>query len=244
MKKRIAWSGWMWRLRTGSFGFYVDGPARALSAVGRSLSPAGTYRPRAGRAGVITLAVLAGVPALMWLADRASTSTLAASTGLTEGRPVAEVASLQGSLERYYRRREAGKWDGSLSGREVAVSVTVTGYTSRPEETDDSPFVTAANTQTRPGVIALSRDLLRRYTPDAPFTFGDVIHISGVGDFVVEDSMNPRWKSRADIWFESLSQARAFGSRKLVVTGPYGLAEGQQLSRPTFLASAQGGASP
>lgn len=231
----------MWRLRTGSFGFYVDGPTRALSALGRSLS--GPRQPGRNRAAVLAVAAMAGVPALLWLADRASSSDIATRTGLAEGRTVAEAASLQGSLDRYYKRREAGKWDGSISGREVAITVTVTGYTSRPEETDDTPFVTAANTQTRPGVIALSRDLLRRYTPDAPFTFGDVIHISGVGDFVVEDSMNPRWKNRADIWFESLSQARAFGSRKLVVTGPYGLPEGQELGRPTFLASAEGGAS-
>jgi 3D (Asp-Asp-Asp) domain-containing protein len=242
MKKRIAWSACMWKLRTGSFGFYVDGPARALSVAGRSL-PTAARRARRNRAVVLTAAVAFGVPMLLWTADRASTSRLAARTGLVEGRPVAEVASLQGSLQRYYRQREAGEWDGELSGREVAVTVTVTGYTSRPEETDDSPFITAANTQTRPGVIALSRDLLRRYTPDAPFTFGDVIHISGVGDFVVEDSMNSRWRQRADIWFESLDQARSFGRRTLVVTGPYGLADGQELDHPTFLASAEGGAS-
>ncbi|MDH4037448.1 MAG: 3D domain-containing protein [Candidatus Krumholzibacteria bacterium] len=242
MKKRIAWSACLWRLRTGSFGFYVDGPARALFAAGRSLPPA-ARRARRNRAFVLVAAVAIGVPALLWISDLASSSRIAARTGLAEGRPVAEVASLEGSLERYYRQREAGEWEGELSGREVAVTVTVTGYTSRPEETDDTPFITAANTQTRPGVIALSRDLLRRYTPDAPFTFGDVIHISGVGDFVVEDSMNSRWRKRADIWFESLSQARSFGRRTLVVTGPYGLADGQELDRPTFLASTKAGAS-
>jgi hypothetical protein len=70
-----------------------------------------------------------------------------------------------------------------------------------------------------------------------------VIHISGVGDFVVEDSMNSRWERRADIWFENLAAARSFGRRTLVVTGPYGLADGQRLKHPTFLASADGGAS-
>lgn len=242
MKKRIAWSGALWRLRTGAFGFYVDGPVRALSAATRTISP-GPGRPRTGRTAVLVLLVALGVPGFMRLADRANSSGVAVRSGLVEGRAVAEVASLQGSLERYYRQREAGEWQGALSGREVAVTVTVTGYTSRPEETDDTPFITAANTQTRPGVIALSRDLLRRYTPDAPFTFGDVIHISGVGDFVVEDSMNSRWEKRADIWFEKLDHARAFGRRTLVITGPYGLADGQELDRPTFLASAKGGAS-
>ena len=35
-------------------------------------------------------------------------------------------------------------------------------------ETDDTPFLTAMCTVTAPGVIALSRDLLRTFTPGAP----------------------------------------------------------------------------
>jgi 3D (Asp-Asp-Asp) domain-containing protein len=242
MKKRIAWSACLWQLRTGAFGFYVDGPARVLTAAGRSVAGGPLRKPRQ-RTVALAAAILLGLPAALWLADSASSSRIAARTGLVEGRTVAEVASLEGSLQRYYRHREAGVWEGAVSGREVTVSLTVTGYTSREQETDDTPFITAANTRTRPGVIALSRDLLRRYTPDAPFAFGDVIHISGVGDFIVEDSMHGRWERRADIWFESLDAARAFGRRTLVITGPYGLGAGQKLDRPTFLASADGGAS-
>lgn len=242
MKRRIAWSACLWRMRTGAFGFYVEGPARIVSAAGRSLAP-GARRPLRAKSVAAIAAVVLGLPVVLWLADSASTSRIVARSGLVEGRTVAEVASLEGSLERYYRHREAGEWDDAENGRGIALSVTVTGYTSREEETDDTPFITAANTRTRPGVIALSRDLLRRYTPDAPFKFGDIIHIAGVGDFVVEDSMNRRWERRADIWFESLDAARAFGRRTLVVSGPYGLADGQELNRPTFLASADGGAS-
>ncbi|HEX5131200.1 MAG TPA: hypothetical protein VFX92_01805 [Candidatus Krumholzibacteria bacterium] len=235
MKKRIAWSGCLWRLRTGAFGFYVDGPARLVSAAGHSVAPA-ARRASAGR----RVAAMAAVPAVLWLAQSISSSPVAGRTGLVEGRPVGEVASLDGSLERYYRSRETG---GDQSSREVAIKVVVTGYTSREQETDDTPFITAANTRTRPGVVALSRDLLRQYTPGAPFSFGDVIHISGLGDFVVEDSMASRWERRADIWFEDLDAARNFGRKTLVATGPYGLAEGQELHHPTFLASADGGAS-
>jgi 3D (Asp-Asp-Asp) domain-containing protein len=237
MKQRIAWSGCLWRLRTGSFGIYFEGPRRILSAAGRAMVP-GVHRTPGTRTVAIGLAFAVGLPVALWLADSVSSSGLASRTGLAEGRPVAEVTSLEGSLERYYRQRESGR-----GGREVAVTVTVTGYTSREQETDSTPFITAANTQTRPGVIALSRDLLRRYTPDAPFTFGDVIHISGVGDFVVEDSMHSRWERRADIWFHDLAAARTFGRRSLIITGPYGLADGQKLKHPTFLASADGGAS-
>ncbi len=243
MKKRIAWSASIWRLRTGAFGFYVDGPRRLVSAAGRSLQPAARGRIR-GRAVAMAAAVAVGLPATLWLSDVTSSSNLVTRSGLVEGRTVAEVTSLHGSLERYYRHREAGNWDGAATGREVALSVVVTGYTSREEETDDTPFITAANTRTRPGVIALSRDLLRAYTPGAPFRFGDVIHLSGLGDFIVEDSMGSRWERRADIWFENLDAAISFGRRTVVVTGPYGLAEGQKLKRPTSLASADGGASP
>ena len=77
---------------------------------------------------------------------------------------------------------------------------------------------TASNTRTRPGVVAMSRDLLRRYNPRAPFGFGDTIHISGLGDFIVEDSMHWRWRKRVDIWFPSREAAWNFGKREVTVT--------------------------
>src|SRR5215831_7200857 len=76
------------------------------------------------------------------------------------------------------------------------VSITVTGYSSTPDETDASPFITAMNTSVHPGIIALSRDLLREYTPGAPFRFGDIVELEGVGVFTVEDTMNPRYAKR------------------------------------------------
>jgi 3D (Asp-Asp-Asp) domain-containing protein len=186
----------------------------------------------------VALALLFVVlPATLWVFDGSRSIRLAGE--IVDGRPAAEVASLRGSLERYYRDREEGR----SPGREVAVTVSVSAYTSRECETDDTPFITAANTSTRPGVLALSRDLLKRYTPNAPFDFGDIVHIAGMGDFVVEDSMNARWQRRADIWFESVDDARRFGRRSAVMTGPYGLGSGQQLSRSLVVASTRTGAS-
>lgn len=92
--------------------------------------------------------------------------------------------------------------------------ITVTGYSSEPRQTDSSPFTTASNTQVKPGIIALSRDLLRRYTPNAPFAWGDSVVVAG-RTFVVEDSMNKRWSKRADIWFPSTVEARCFGKQEL-----------------------------
>jgi 3D (Asp-Asp-Asp) domain-containing protein len=100
----------------------------------------------------------------------------------------------------------------------VFLKLVATGYSSSIFETDDTPFITAANTHTRPGIVAMSRDLLRAYTPNAPFHFGDRIHIAGLGEFIVEDSMNRRWRKRMDIWFPSRKEAFDFGKRNLYIS--------------------------
>ena len=96
--------------------------------------------------------------------------------------------------------------------------VIVTGYSSTPGQTDSTPFITAWNTTVQDGVIALSRDLLKRYTLGAPFAFGDIVEIEGLGVFTVEDTMNRRWTNRADIWFPTRAEAKRFGSRELLLT--------------------------
>jgi 3D (Asp-Asp-Asp) domain-containing protein len=95
------------------------------------------------------------------------------------------------------------------------IPVTVTGYSSSEDQTDSTPFVTASNTQVRPGIIALSRDLLREYTPGAPFSFGDLVDLEGVGVFRVEDTMASRYRQRADIWFTNRTAAVRWGRQHL-----------------------------
>lgn len=94
------------------------------------------------------------------------------------------------------------------------VLVSVTGYTSDPAQTDDTPFITATLSRTRPGTLALSRDLLRTFTRNAPFDFGDRVLIPGMGIYVVEDTMHPRWLRTADIWFHDSETARRWGRRQ------------------------------
>ena len=98
------------------------------------------------------------------------------------------------------------------------VPVTVTGYTSCPSQTDDTPNITATLQPTRPGTLALSRDLLRTFTDGAPFDFGDRVLIPGMGIYVVEDTMHPRWQRRADIWFHDTETARRWGRRQIYLT--------------------------
>ena len=97
--------------------------------------------------------------------------------------------------------------------------VTVTAYSSTRDQTDSTPFVTASNTRVRPGIVALSRDLLREFTPGAPFSYGDRVEIEGVGTFLVEDTMHKRYEKRVDIWFASRAAARRWGRRDLTLAG-------------------------
>ena len=79
----------------------------------------------------------------------------------------------------------------------VGIPVTMTSYSSTVSQCDEDPFTTAMGTTPRAGVIALSRDLLREYTPGAPFRYGDRVFLEGHGEFIVEDTMHPRWTRRA-----------------------------------------------
>lgn len=96
--------------------------------------------------------------------------------------------------------------------------IQVSAYTSCGTETDDSPHVTASGRKTVAGTIALSRDLLREFTPGAPFAYGDKVLIPGVGVFEAHDTMHSKWKQKADIWFPTKEQARAWGRRTVFVT--------------------------
>ncbi len=98
------------------------------------------------------------------------------------------------------------------------LQVTVSAYTSAVDETDQSPHYTAQGKPTRPGTLALSRDLLRTFTPDAPFDFGDRVLIPGMGIYLVEDTMHPRWTRKADIWFSDRTTALRWGVRNVYLT--------------------------
>lgn len=84
------------------------------------------------------------------------------------------------------------------------MEVLVTAYSSSPEETDNTPFLTAAGTPTRSGVIA--SNLLPFGTKlRLPEVFGDKI-------FVVEDRMNrSKHRYQMDVWFASKEEALNFG---------------------------------
>ena len=83
--------------------------------------------------------------------------------------------------------------------------VAATGYSSTPEQTDSTPFITASGIHVRDGVIAAN------FLP-----FGTIIKIPDLfGDkvFVVEDRMHSRYWLNVDIWFSEKDLAKEFGRR-------------------------------
>ena len=90
------------------------------------------------------------------------------------------------------------------------VKMIVTAYTSSPEETDDTPFITASGKYVEDGIIA--NNLLPFGTKiRIPELYGDKI-------FTVEDRMHSRkGKYQADIWMANKSEARIFGAKLLEI---------------------------
>lgn len=94
-----------------------------------------------------------------------------------------------------------------IAGR---VRVIVTAYSSTPFETDSDPFITAAGTQVRDGIIA--NNLLSFGTKiRLPELYGEKI-------FVVEDRMSrKKGDYHFDIWFPSHWEAKNFGAKRTYV---------------------------
>ncbi|MBI4837520.1 MAG: 3D domain-containing protein [Candidatus Portnoybacteria bacterium] len=82
----------------------------------------------------------------------------------------------------------------------------ITAYSSSPDETDSSPFITAAGTRTRDGVIA-ANFLNFGTRVKIPALYGEKV-------FVVEDRMAARNSGKVDVWMPSKSLAMQFGVKK------------------------------
>lgn len=84
--------------------------------------------------------------------------------------------------------------------------VVITAYSSTPEETDNSPFITASGSMVRDGIIAAN--FLKFGTKvKIPRLYGDKI-------FVVEDRMASWNSNKVDIWMPSQSAALQFGVKR------------------------------
>lgn len=89
------------------------------------------------------------------------------------------------------------------------VWVIVTGYSSDPSQTDNTPFITASGVSVHWGIVAAN------FLPfgtriKIPSLFGDEI-------FDVQDRMNPKKRYQVDIWFPSRAKALDFGAHKTYI---------------------------
>lgn len=153
----------------------------------------------------------------------------ASSQGLVEPQPAgAQVvdagpalpdpaAEFQGEMDRLRRDLDLAisllekSFGGPIQLENVrTIPVTLTAYSSTPDQCDSSPHITASNKPVRHGVIAVSNDIMK----ELGIGFGQRVLIPGHGVFVVQDKMNPRWHRRVDIWHDDREAARLFGIQK------------------------------
>ncbi|MDO8435571.1 MAG: hypothetical protein Q7S89_02720 [bacterium] len=83
--------------------------------------------------------------------------------------------------------------------------ITVTAYSSTPDQTDSTPFITANGTRVRDGIIAANS-----------LPFGTRVRFPNIDPekiYVVHDRMHPRFSQRADIWMASREEAIRFGAQ-------------------------------
>jgi len=91
---------------------------------------------------------------------------------------------------------------GNVS-RKRTIRIPITAYSSEPWQTSGDPFVTAAGTHVRDGVVA-ANFLPIGTRVRIPELYGDKV-------FVVEDRMNERYFYKMDIWMDNTPEAVQFG---------------------------------
>ena len=99
---------------------------------------------------------------------------------------------------------------------EMALSVSASAYNSLPEQTDDTPSLTASGVILEPGmrVIAVSPDLF-----EMGLRYGMLVEIEGLaGEWRVVDRMASRWRRSIDLYMgEDRSAALSWGRRNVTI---------------------------
>lgn len=96
--------------------------------------------------------------------------------------------------------------DKSTSEVVKTIKMVLTAYSSTPDQTDDTPFITASGKYVEDGIVA--NNMLPFGTKiRIPELYGDKI-------FTVEDRMHKRKGIyQADIWFSEYQEAKDFGAK-------------------------------
>lgn len=85
------------------------------------------------------------------------------------------------------------------------LSMRITAYASVPDETDNTPFITADGSHVADG-IAASNILPFGTKIEIPALFGDKV-------FTIHDRMSQRVKNTIDLWMPSVAKAIYFGAQ-------------------------------
>ena len=180
--------------------FGLAGLASATPAL-----PASTLASDAVRQAMVVVAPPAPVQAPRPAAVRQSTAPQQAAQNRAAAVAQAQVAPMAAVIAR---------------GRSAVVRATA--YNSLAAQTDSTPFITATGTRTRPGVVALSRDMLRSFPYGTRITIEDLSgrynHLLKGRVFIVEDTMAARKTGSLDIWMGSRRDALNFGARQVRIT--------------------------
>lgn len=90
-----------------------------------------------------------------------------------------------------------------------AVYATVTAYSSSPDETDDTPFITADGSHVTRGTLACP----------SRYEFGQKVLIDGE-IYTCQDRMAARYRNleHFDIWMPSKAAALAYGTKQITIT--------------------------
>lgn len=87
--------------------------------------------------------------------------------------------------------------------------VVLTGYSSEPGQTDETPYITASGAYVREG-IAAANFLPLGTAFRIPKLFGNQV-------FIVKDRMAERFSERIDIWFPAKDLAKHFGIKTAMI---------------------------
>lgn len=89
---------------------------------------------------------------------------------------------------------------------------TVTAYTANSTENGGSAK-TASGANLHKGGVAVSRDLKKQ-----GWSFGRMVHIHGLGKFVINDVMGPKHRKTLDVFVATKKEAYHIGRRVMSVT--------------------------
>ncbi|HMB17469.1 MAG TPA: hypothetical protein VKO61_00970 [Candidatus Paceibacterota bacterium] len=115
----------------------------------------------------------------------------------------------------FINEKEVEEKETARTPKVLSTEVWLTAYSSSPDETDSTPFITASGERVREGIVA-TNFLPLNSTIQIPELFGDKI-------FVVKDRMHHRKTNFVDIWMPSKQEAKEFGIHEteiLILSSP------------------------